>query len=83
MPREAFRFGSRIHADMFGAWVSLPIRILKLWLLAVGLVAFLAAPLECYHATLEVTSRLFKLLCQLPKHYYVKAVAYYYFGVEL
>ena len=83
MPREAFRFGSRTRADMFGAWLCLPIRALKLWLLVVGLVAFLSAPIECFHATTEVISRLFKLLfVQAPKHYYFRAVAYYY-GIEL
>ena len=83
MPREAFRFGSRTRADMFGAWVWLPIRALKLWLLVVGLVAFLSAPIECFHATIEVISRLFRLLfVQAPKHYYFRAVAYYY-GIEL
>ena len=68
---------------MFGAWLWLPIWALKLWLLVVGLVAFLSAPVECFHAIIKVISRLFKRIYVLAtKHYYFKAVAAFY-GIEL
>ena len=54
-------------------------RVLKLWLIIVGLVAFCSAPVECFEATIEVIRRLFKLVFILgPKHYYYHALSTYY-----
>ena len=68
---------------MFGVLVGAAWRLLKLWFLVVGLIAFMSGPYECFVVTTDVIRKLCKLMFVLgPKHAYYQTFGFFV-GVEL